>query len=189
MTEILGQSAGVTVRLAAEGDLEGIMTIERTVFAHEAWPDEAMRRDIVSPNCFYVVGELAATGQIVGYAGLQCPPGAGDGDIQTIATHPTVRSRGLGRVMMGELIEEAAKRGAHRLFLEVRSDNPIAIGLYRALGFHEIGSRPGYYQPDNVDAVIMRLDPVPGGPGERSVGPVGSEAITWEDKRKSEGAC
>lgn len=175
MNEILAQSAGVNVRLAREDDLDGIMAIERAVFEAEAWPEEAMRCDMMSPHCHYVVGELTATGQIVGYAGLQCPSGSDDGDIQTIATHPTVRSRGLGRVMMNELIDEAAKRGAHRLFLEVRADNPIAIGLYRALGFHEIGVRAGYYQPENVDAVVMRLEPVPGGPGERRVGPVGIE--------------
>ena len=175
MNEVPAQAAGVTVRRGLESDLEGIMLIERVVFEHEAWPDEAMRRDIMSPHCFYVVGEIEATGQIVGYAGLQCPASSDDGDIQTIAVNPTVRSRGLGRVMMRELIDEAAKRGAHRLFLEVRADNPVAIGLYRALGFHEVGVRAGYYQPDNVDAVVMKLDPVPGGPGERRVGPVGIE--------------
>jgi ribosomal protein S18 acetylase RimI-like enzyme len=59
---------------------------------------------------------------------------------------------------MGELLMAANERKAERVFLEVRADNPIAIGLYRSLGFLEIGVREGYYQPDNVDAVIMRLD-------------------------------
>ena len=173
--EVIAQAAGVNVRLANADDLGGIMTIERAVFEHEAWSAEAMRRDMLDANCYYLVGELVATGQIVGYAGLLCGAGSGEGDIQTIAVTPTVRSRGLGRVMMADLIAEAGRRGATRLFLEVRSDNPVAIGLYRALGFVEVGVREGYYQPDNVDAVVMKLEPVPGGPSSRKLGPIGSE--------------
>jgi N6-L-threonylcarbamoyladenine synthase/ribosomal-protein-alanine N-acetyltransferase len=55
------------------------------------------------------------------------------------------------------LIGEARKRGAREVFLEVRADNPGAQQLYRELGFEEIGVRPQYYQPDGVDAVVMRL--------------------------------
>ena len=41
---------------------------------------------------------------------------------------------------------------------EVRDDNPVAQGLYRREGFIETGRRPRYYQPDDVDAIIMQLD-------------------------------
>jgi N6-L-threonylcarbamoyladenine synthase/ribosomal-protein-alanine N-acetyltransferase len=58
---------------------------------------------------------------------------------------------------MLSLIKEARKRGAREVFLEVRADNPTAQRLYLRLGFEEIGVRPGYYQPDNVDALVMRL--------------------------------
>jgi ribosomal-protein-alanine acetyltransferase len=171
----VAQAAGVNVRVATADDLDAVMAIERPVFGHEAWSEEMMRRDMADANCYYLVGELVGTGQIVGYAGLLCAPGSGEGDIQTIAVSPLARGRGLARVMMVDLIAEAAHRGANRLFLEVRSDNPIAIGLYRNLDFREVGVRAGYYQPDNVDAVVMRLEPVPGGPASRSLGPIGSE--------------
>jgi ribosomal-protein-alanine acetyltransferase len=171
----VAQAAGVTVRLATADDLDAVMAIERPVFGHEAWSDEMMRRDMSDANCYYLVGELVGTGKVVGYAGLLCAHGSGEGDIQTIAVSPLARGRGLARVMMVDLIAEAGRRGASRLFLEVRADNPIAIGLYRNLDFREVGVRAGYYQPDNVDAVVMRLEPVPGGPAIRSLGPIGSE--------------
>lgn len=157
------RTAGVILRPATEADLDNIMKIEIEVFGTDAWSSELMRHELVDKNCHYVVAVLA-TGQpggtdvIVGYGGVLAPRGSGDGDIQTIATVPTVRGRGVGRVIMNELLAAAAERKADRVFLEVRADNPIAIGLYRSLGFNEIGVREGYYQPDNVDAVIMRLD-------------------------------
>ena len=41
-------------------------------------------------------------------------------------------------------ISELFGKGARRLLLEVRHDNP-ALGVYRAAGFAEIGRRCGYY--------------------------------------------
>ena len=39
----------------------------------------------------------------------------------------------------------------------MRADNPTAQRLDTRLGFEELGVRRGYYQPDNVDAIVMRL--------------------------------
>ena len=44
------------------------------------------------------------------------------------------------------------------VFLEVRADNPVAQALYRSEGFVEVGRRARYYQPDDVDAIVMKLD-------------------------------
>ncbi len=44
------------------------------------------------------------------------------------------------------------------MFLEVRADNPVAQQLYASEGFAEVGRRPRYYQPDDVDAIVMKLD-------------------------------
>ena len=46
----------------------------------------------------------------------------------------------------------------HDVFLEVRADNPVAQALYASEGFAEVGRRPRYYQPDDVDAIVMQLD-------------------------------
>ena len=51
------------------------------------------------------------------------------------------------------------------MFLEVRADNEAALALYGAEGFEAIDRRVGYYQPDGVDAIVMRRegqDPEPG---------------------------
>ncbi|TFD51696.1 ribosomal-protein-alanine N-acetyltransferase [Cryobacterium frigoriphilum] len=134
------------------------MHLETTVFQADAWSSEMMRGDIADANCFYLVAFPPDDPErIEGYAGLLAARGGGQGDIQTIAVAETARGRGLGRVLMLSLIGEARKRGAREVFLEVRADNPSAQRLYARLGFDELGVRRGYYQPDNVDAIVMRL--------------------------------
>jgi len=150
------------LRRATVEDLGAIMHLETTVFTTDAWSAQMMRRDLGDADCFYLVAfPPDQPDHIEGYAGLLAPRGGGQGDIQTIAVAETARGRGLGRVLMGTLIGEALKRGAGEVFLEVRADNPAAQRLYARLGFEELGVRRGYYQPDNVDAIVMRLT-VPG---------------------------
>ncbi len=45
---------------------------------------------------------------------------------------------------------------AATVFLEVRTDNDAAIGLYRAHDFEVVGVRKRYYQPSGADAYTMR---------------------------------
>ena len=161
-----------TVRdVRVDDDLDAVMALETSIFGSDAWHREMMRAEMVNPNCRYLVAELTNAPVVVGYAGLLCPPGSGDGDIQTIAVSPEMRGQGLGREMMTELLAEAQRRAATRVFLEVRADNAVAQALYRDLGFIPVGVRAGYYQPDDVDAVMMRWDLGPSGrPGSQSPG-------------------
>jgi ribosomal-protein-alanine acetyltransferase len=151
----------VLMRRAKVTDLDAIMRLERATFVNDAWPEAAMRREIENPHGYYLVAvddEADDPEQrLLGYAGLLAPSGSEQGDIQTIAVAPFARGVGLGRGLMHALITQARRRHLAELFLEVRADNPIARALYRSLGFEEIGVRRGYYQPDGVDAISMRL--------------------------------
>ena len=66
---------------------------------------------------------------------------------------------GLGRELTARGIKEVVKRGAHKMFLEVRRSNMRAIRLYESFGFSEIGIRTNYYQGSSLseDAVVMAL--------------------------------
>jgi ribosomal-protein-alanine acetyltransferase len=146
------------LRHATAADVDAIMLLETSIFENDAWSTEMMARDVAARECYYLVAfPPDEPERIVAYAGLLAPRGATEGDIQTIAVSPEARGHGLGRTLMNTLIAEARKRGCRELFLEVRADNPGAQRLYRSLGFEDIGTRKGYYQPDNVDAVVMRL--------------------------------
>ncbi|MFE5407228.1 ribosomal protein S18-alanine N-acetyltransferase [Microbacterium sp. NPDC056569] len=146
----------MTLRPATGDDLAAIMTLERASFPTDAWSEAMMREELASPHGWYVVDDEA--GRLVGYAGLRAVAGARDADIQTITIAEVSRGRGRGRAMLRALLAEAARRGVTDVFLEVRADNPVAQALYVSEGFAEIGRKARYYQPDDVDAVVMKLD-------------------------------
>ena len=146
------------LRTARATDLAAIMAIEAPTFGTDAWSATTVSDELADPNTYYLVAFAPDSPEdIVAYAGLLSPRGAFESDIQTIAVAPSARGGGLGRVLMQTLITEARARGARETFLEVRADNPGARRLYERLGFTEIGVRPRYYQPDGIDAVVMRL--------------------------------
>jgi [ribosomal protein S18]-alanine N-acetyltransferase len=146
----------VALRPAAEQDVGAIMAIERASFPTDAWSEAAMRSTLLDVDA---VAELAEVGErIAGYGALLAPIGAPDADVLTIAVDEGHRGRGVGRALLTHLLDAAARRGARRVFLEVRADNPVARALYASEGFEAVGRRPRYYQPDDVDAIVMLLD-------------------------------
>lgn len=146
----------MTLRVATPADLEAIMLVENRSFPTDAWSTETMAAELASPHGRYLLDEH--DGVVVGYGGVRALQGSPDADIQTIALLAERRGEGRGRALLRALLEVARERGAREVFLEVRADNPTATGLYLAEGFEEIGRRPRYYQPDDVDAIVMRRD-------------------------------
>lgn len=146
------------LRRAGVDDLVAIMRLETATFGTDAWSQAAMTAELTSPHTHYLVAlrDGADGDDIDGYAGLLAPASAQQADIQTIAVAEGARRAGLGRTMMLQLMTEARQRGASEVFLEVRADNPGAQTLYAGLGFETIGVRAKYYQPDGVDAIVMR---------------------------------
>ena len=80
-----------------------------------------------------------------------------EADVQTVAVSNQIRRHGWGRKLLAQLLNAAVQRKSTQVFLEVRADNHAAQQLYIDLGFVEIGRRTAYYQPDGVDAIVMRL--------------------------------
>jgi ribosomal-protein-alanine N-acetyltransferase len=98
---------------------------------------------------------------IAGYGILSI--GAGEAHLLNICIGPAYRGQGLGRHLLGRLLDIARWHGAERLFLEVRPSNPLAKTLYESVGFNEIGRRPRYYPARNgrEDAIVMALELLP----------------------------
>ncbi len=164
----------MNLRTATADDLGAIMALERASFPTDAWSETLMAAELSSPHGRYVVDVEA--GRLAGYGGVRAVQGAADADIQTIAIAEHARGTGRGRALLRALLAAARERGAREVFLEVRADNPVAESLYVSEGFTEIARRPRYYQPDDVDAVVMRLDLVGWAVAQRPADSVASEA-------------
>ncbi len=95
---------------------------------------------------------------VAGYGILSM--GAGEAHVLNICIGPDYRGRGLGRHLLGRLLDIARWNGAERIFLEVRPSNPLAKALYESVGFTEIGRRPRYYPAHDgrEEAIVMALE-------------------------------
>jgi [ribosomal protein S18]-alanine N-acetyltransferase len=93
---------------------------------------------------------------IVGYAGIWVM--TDEAHVTTIATHPDVRGRGVGEMLLLALIHRGIEVGARWMTLEVRASNMVAQALYRKYTFKEMGVRRRYYSDNGEDALVMWTD-------------------------------
>ncbi len=142
------------IRIAEESDLDAIMQIEHECFGSDAWSADGMFEELTGAEKYYLVAYQGES--LIAYAGLNKLPTVHQAEVQTIAVKPSARGSGLGRDLMHHLLQEAIRSSCLDVFLEVRADNPVAQQLYRSLGFEQIDIRKRYYQPDGVDAIVMR---------------------------------
>jgi RimJ/RimL family protein N-acetyltransferase len=63
-----------------------------------------------------------------------------------MAILPAARGRGGGRALLDAVLEHARAVGAHKVDLEVWTDNARAINLYAAMGFEVEGLRRDHYR-------------------------------------------
>jgi ribosomal-protein-alanine N-acetyltransferase len=149
---------GVRLRAMTAADLPAVLRLERRLFPEDAWSEQMLRGELDDQprTRHYVVAEDDG-GAIIGYAGLAAA--GGQADVQTIAVAPERQGQGVGAALLTELLDEAGRRGAEAVFLEVRADNDRARRLYERFGFHRVGLRRRYYQPSGVDAIVMRRLP------------------------------
>lgn len=136
------------VRPAAAADLDAIDEISRHSFK-TPWPRQTFVDELTRPQGRLVVAE--ADGAIVGYANYWLV--VDEVHLLAIAVHPDHRRRGLGAVLMADVL--AAGADARVITLEVRAGNAPAIALYRRHGFAPVATRGGYYGGDGEDAIVM----------------------------------
>ncbi|WP_367131380.1 N-acetyltransferase family protein [Saccharothrix sp. HUAS TT1] len=99
-------------------------------------------------------------------------------EVRRVTSHPAARGLGLGRRLVGAVVEHARAAGVEVLTLGVRGNNHGAIELYESLGFREWGRLPNVIAVGDVryDDVRMHLPlghregvvlhgSAPGGPG------------------------
>ncbi|MFF7792002.1 ribosomal protein S18-alanine N-acetyltransferase [Streptomyces sp. NPDC007991] len=143
-------------------DIDPVLELERDLFPDDAWSRGMFWSELAharGPEATrkYLVAEEGE--RIVGYAGVASS--GEQADIQTIAVTREYWGTGLGGRLLTELLRAATAFECAEVMLECRVDNIRAQKLYERFGFEAIGFRRGYYQPGNVDALVMRLTTKP----------------------------
>jgi phosphinothricin acetyltransferase len=161
----------MTVRAATERDAEAIAVIYNCGIAERQATFETAPRtaDALLPALrdqsrfpFLVASE---DGRVAGWASLslyrprQCYSGIAE---FSIYLDPAYRGRGIGRVLLEALIDDARRRGFWKILSRVFVSNAASRALCRATGFREVGVYQKHGQLDGrwIDVVIVeRLIP------------------------------
>lgn len=98
-------------------------------------------------------GDQAPAEPIVGFAGMWVM--YDEAHVTTIGVDSPWRGRGLGELLLQAMFDEALRRRAGWLTLEVRVSNDAAQALYRKYGLATQGTRRRYYSDNDEDALIM----------------------------------
>jgi ribosomal-protein-alanine N-acetyltransferase len=136
-------------------DLDRIMAVMEAAFDPawgEAWTRRQVSDSLAFPHTHYRLIDGEA-GSVAGFTLVRAAPG--EEELLLIAVKPECRGQGLGRRLLETVLTDARSRGAERVFLEMRYNNPAAR-LYTDAGFEPIGHRRDYYRlPDGrkIDAI------------------------------------
>ncbi len=159
--------AEVQVRLAEAADAPDIARIynggiaeRRATFETEPRTVAQIEDRLERLDRFPVLVVVDGAGSIVGWAGLseyrprECYAGIAD---FSIYLSPEARGRGIGKRLLGSLIETARDRGFWKLVSRVFPSNAPSRALCRSCGFREVGVYERHGKLDGVwlDAVIV----------------------------------
>ncbi len=132
--------------------LEQVVSLDQTCLGG-LWNHSGYQREIDSPNSTALVLNLIPDQKIIGigcfWAILE------EAHLTVIAIEPDYQNQGLGQLLLCQLLEEAVQQKLERATLEVKTSNQIALNLYQKFGFKIAGTRKGYYQKTQEDALIL----------------------------------
>ena len=145
----------ITYRVANAFDLPVFVSLDKDLFPYSPWSASQYKEEFSSPTRHFVVAVNEAQ-SIVGYAGVFAP-GAAEADILTVGVVPEHRGKGIAKALMALITDWAKMQGSTAMMLEVKVDNPEAIGLYESLGYSKLNIRKDYFGA-GLDAQVMRLE-------------------------------
>jgi ribosomal-protein-alanine N-acetyltransferase len=137
-----------------EGDLDAVLRIEREVHAHP-WTRGNFSDALHSK---YLCKVYDSEQGMLGYAVMMLA--VDEAELLDIAIGAQQQRHGWGHKLLEEMMVLARRNDMRRVVLEVRASNVAAIGLYKSMGFTDIGLRRDYYPAENgrEDAILMERE-------------------------------
>src|SRR5438067_2279515 len=98
--------------------IDAFMPYEHEMFGTEAWTARSYRDELADARYRHYVAAEDDDGELLGWAGLMI---VGDSaQIMTIGVIPSAQRGGIGQLLLDALLDEARRRGAGAVYLEVR---------------------------------------------------------------------
>lgn len=138
------------IREMAYEDLQQVEQIEKESFSMP-WSQQGFKDALELEDTQLMV--IEQDGKIIGYTCMYIS--FNEGEITNVAVSKELRGLGLGKELMKATLDNAVNRNVDRVVLEVRVSNQSAIGLYKSMGYEELGIRKNFYEHPKEDALIM----------------------------------
>jgi ribosomal-protein-alanine N-acetyltransferase len=138
------------IREMQESDIPAIMEIERSSFT-TPWSEISFLNEIYKK---YGISKVAVfEGKLIGYICVNYV--LHESHILNLAVDQDFRKRGVGTILMNEIVRELKKKECVFIFLEVRVSNNGAQAFYERFGFTAESRRKKYYAHPDEDALLM----------------------------------
>lgn len=133
-------------------EVDDVLKIEEQAYGDHHWSKDSFYGELSNDLAHYY-SAFDLEGNLIGYAGSWQI--LDEAHITTIAVKPELKRKKIGEALLNKILEECYKNEIKYITLEVRASNTPAISLYEKYGFKSLGTRKGYYQNNNEDALIM----------------------------------
>ncbi len=144
--------SSIYITKMTKDDIDDVVAIEAEAYGEHHWSKSSFYEEMNNNLAKYYIAKTEK-GETVGYAGTWHI--IDEGHITTIAVKKDYMRKHIGEAIIVKIFEDCYINKIKYLTLEVRVSNEAAIGLYTKYGFSSLGTRKGYYQDNNEDALIM----------------------------------
>lgn len=135
-----------------QDDITQVSQIEADAYGKHHWSKNAFYSELNNKLAKYYTAKLP-TNTVVGYLGVWHI--VDEAHITTIAVDRNFLRKSIAESLVVKMIKDCYNVFIKYITLEVRVSNIPAIKLYEKYGFRSLGTRKGYYQDNNEDALIM----------------------------------
>ena len=142
----------IKIKPMEKSDVDAVIAIEEKAYGSHNWSKDSFMGELSNDLARYF-SVFDENEKLIAYCG--CWQILEEVHITNIAVDIDFRQRHIGEAMLKTIIDECYRNMAKYITLEVRVGNKPAIGLYEKYGFKSLGTRKGYYQDNNEDALIM----------------------------------
>jgi len=140
------------IRLMSKDDVPLVSEINKKAYGKHCWSADSFYSELNNKIAKYYTA-LSTENIPLGYLGAWHI--VDEAHITSIGVNPDFFRHHIGEALIVKMLEDCYNNFIKYITLEVRVSNLPAIKLYEKYGFKSLGTRKGYYQDNNEDALIM----------------------------------